>query len=247
MKSSQSQPQIGTPSNQQQQLTPRHKLSIPSSQLQQQPEESSADEYSSSVGSTSDTIYYFKLKSAAFVPSVASASFSATGNPNFSSSSSLAAAAAAAAANELPPFIALLSNDFANLASNPMDMAQSPPPPNSVIEFNMSRQRQQQQRNASNSNTIQEDRIVSPCSLPNFKMLDNHHNQFLNSPNAYQQQQQHGSTAINLLNNQLEPDDFVFIESVRFLFNAVKNKFILKSQYQKQFLSDFILIILNLF
>ena len=80
----------------------------------------------------------------------------------------------------------------------------------------MSRQRQQQQqRNASNSNTIQEDRIVSPCSLPNFKMLDNHHNQFLNSPNAYQQQQ-HGSTAINLLNNQLEPDDFVFIESVRF-------------------------------
>lgn len=160
-------------------------------------EESSADEYSSSVGSTPDTIYYFKLKSAAFVPST-----SFTNNFYSSSVGNLAND------NELPPFIALLSNDFSNLSTldkqqqqqlllqqNDNRIAQSPPPPNNMIDFNNHLKTSRQARD----NSMLDERLASPCSLPNFKMLDNNQNQFLNT---------------QISNNQTEPDDFVFIESV---------------------------------
>lgn len=163
-------------------------------------ETSSADEYSSSVGSTSDTIYYFKLKSAAFVPSAGSASFS--NQPYSSSFGNLVNDS-----NDLPPFIALLSNDFGNNLSvgnsnqpdSQLAIAQSPPPPNTLIEFN---QRSQRNNNVipNTSSSLQDERIASPCSLPNFKMLDNQ--AFFNSPTAA------------LINHQIDPDDFVFIESV---------------------------------
>lgn len=159
-------------------------------------DESSADEYnSSSVGSTPDTIYYFKLKSAAFVPS---ASFS---NNYFSSSISNLSNE-----NDLPPFITLLSNDFANLTtsearnSNPDNyVAQSPPPPSHLIEY------QQQNRILSNKQLKylnNEEQMASPCSLPNFKMLEFHQNNLQESRSTINQ----------------APDDFVFIESKKIAF-----------------------------
>lgn len=166
-----------------------------SSEPQQQNDESSADEYnSSSVASTPDTIYYFKLKSAAFVPS---ASFtnnyysSSIGNMNNE--------------NDLPPFITLLSNDFANLTasearciqqtSNQNDqMAQSPPPPHNLLEYNSQQQKLLTNRQLKYLNSAEE-QMTSPCSLPNFKMLE------------FQNQ-------LSSNNNNTVQDDFVFIESV---------------------------------
>nr|AWV66707.1 autophagy-related protein 13 [Brachionus calyciflorus] len=162
-------------------------------------DESSADEYnSSSVGSTPDTIYYFKLKSAAFVPS---ASFS---NNYFSSSFSNLSNE-----NELPPFITLLSNDFANLTtsdarnnSNDAVMAQSPPPPSSLLEYH---QQQKMLANRQLKYVNSEEHIASPCSLPNFKMLEFHQNNLNESK--------------SVLNHQAT-DDFVFIESRNIIHNA---------------------------
>ncbi|RNA01681.1 autophagy-related 13 -like protein [Brachionus plicatilis] len=152
------------------------------------PDESSADEYnSSSIGSTPDTIYYFKLKSAAFVPST---SFN---NNYFSSSFSNLSE------NDLPPFITLLSNDFGNMSTSDAKnaenfLAQSPPPPNNLVEY-------QQQKILPNRHLKMlnnEEHLASPCSLPNFKMLEYHNNNF--------------NEAKSVLNQAT--DDFVFIESV---------------------------------
>ena len=188
-----------------------------SNELTQINDESSADEYnSSSVASTPDTIYYFKLKSAAFVPS---ASFT---NNFYGGSSSIGNLAND---NDIPPFITLLSNDFANLSDSekqvayiqhldPNQIAQSPPPPQNMLEYNFQNQhhkssiRQIKYRNDSVNN---EDHMSSPCSLPNFKMLDNYNAQFLNnageSPKNVNQ-----VTATSMVAPQ--PDDFVFVESV---------------------------------
>lgn len=152
------------------------------------PDESSTDEYnSSSIGSTPDTIYYFKLKSAAFVPST---SFN---NNYFSSSFSNLSE------NDLPPFITLLSNDFGNMSTSDAKnsenfLAQSPPPPNNLVEY-------QQQRAIPNKHLKMlnnEEHLASPSSLPNFKMLEYHNRNF--------------SEAKSILNQAA--DDFVFIESV---------------------------------
>lgn len=160
------------------------------------PDESSADEYnSSSVGSTPDTIYYFKLKSAAFVPST---SFN---NNYFSSSFSNLSE------NDLPPFITLLSNDFGNMSTSDARnaenlLAQSPPPPNNMVEYQQHQQRALPNRHLKMLNN--EEQMASPCSLPNFKMLEYHNNNF--------------NEAKSVLNQAT--DDFVFIESVRvFFFN----------------------------
>jgi hypothetical protein len=93
----------------------------------------SSDEHSmnnSSVASTpSDTTYYLKLKSAVFAPSNASNNLTITST-----------------FNEIPPFISLLCNEFANLSPNTnqnerkpdtYQLAKSPPPPTSTIEQNM--------------------------------------------------------------------------------------------------------------
>jgi len=188
-------------------------------------DESSADENnSSSVASTPDTIYYFKLKSAAFVPS---ASFT---NNFYGGSSSIGNLAND---NDIPPFITLLSNDFANLSDSekqvahldPNQMAQSPPPPQNMLEYNFQNQqksslRQIKYRNDSVSNQSgNEDHMTSPCSLPNFKMLDNYNAQYLNNNNNNNTSNTNGSpknfnqiTATSLMAQQT--DDFVFVESV---------------------------------
>jgi hypothetical protein len=85
-----------------------------------QNDESSEDcSRNSSVASTpSDTMYYFKLKSAAFAPS------SLNANKDLTSASQI---------NEVPPFISLLCNEFSNLSpgtGNYKKGLQSPPPQN---------------------------------------------------------------------------------------------------------------------
>lgn len=179
---------------------------------QNQCDESSADEYnSSSVASTPDTIYYFKLKSAAFVPS---ASF--TNNYYSSSISNLQNE------NDLPPFITLLSNDFANLSasdqqrnqlqhyinpnSNEQVVAQSPPPPHNMIENNIHNRMVNKQLKYKNDildkNNL--DQMASPCSLPNFKILDLQGQQLNNNQNML----------LNNASGTAPADDFVLIESV---------------------------------
>ena len=176
------------------------------------------------MGSTPDTIYYFKLKSAAFVPS---ASFTANNSTNYYSTSfgNLAHADSNA---DLPPFITLLSNEFGNLtpyANNNNQqqqalviqrgggneqtvMAQSPPPPNNIVAEPLRnknlRYLDEQQRN--------NDILASPCSLPNFKLLDN-----LMGYN--------GSPSINAAPGGAIPDDFVFIEPVRGIMKVNYSKF----------------------
>jgi hypothetical protein len=197
-----------------------------SNELTQINDESSADENnSSSVASTPDTIYYFKLKSAAFVPS---ASFT---NNFYGGSSSIGNLAND---TDIPPFITLLSNDFANLSDSekqvahldPHQMAQSPPPPQNMLEYNFqnpqkSSLRQIKYRNDSvSSQRGSEDQMSSPCSLPNFKMLDNYNTQYLNANNSNNYISNTNESPKNF--NQItatsmmtqQPDDFVFVESV---------------------------------
>lgn len=176
----------------------------------------STDEYnSSSVASTPDTMYYFKLKSAAFVPS---ASF--TNNYYASSLGNISQE------QEQLPFVHLMSNDYNNMNSsnsvnkqnrenespkqNPLHyeqgMAQSPPPPQLSMEYNFQNRQQ-----------LLQDEIASPCSLPNFKMLDNQLQQhkFLNNKTEIKS---------NVTSNNVSslvaaaPDDFVFIESKKIAF-----------------------------
>jgi len=178
--------------------------------------ESSTDEYnSSSIASTPDTMYYFKLKSAAFVPS---ASF--TNNYYSSSLGNLNNE------NDLPPFVTLLSNDFSNtqfndhLKQNQMqlqqqhhiDLAQSPPPPQLSLEYNF--------RQRSDTVSGSEEIMSSPCSLPNFKILDNQLQQHI-AANRNEIKQYGGQAATTSLMGAI-PDDFVFIESViEFYFHFV--------------------------
>lgn len=193
-----------------------------SSDLAQINDESSADENnSSSVASTPDTMYYFKLKSAAFVPS---ASFT---NNYYSSLSAGNLNSHLNTDTETPPFMTLLSNDLNQMnvserhqAPPPADqLAQSPPPPS--LEYNYQQQQQMQIQRFVNRNSQRIEPndeptcMVSPCSLPNFRTLDHH----LQQQQQHQQQQAHQ-------NNELRPfygpassganaaDDFVFIESV---------------------------------
>lgn len=196
-----------------------------SSDLNQINDESSADEYNSSVASTPDTIYYFKLKSAAFVPS---ASFT---NNYHSSIGNLSNE------NDIPPFITLLSNDFGNLSAserqnqllqyNPHlneQMAQSPPPPQQNLEFNFQQNRSASRKinkNRHDSNTgpdneqqqMIQQQMVSPCSLPNFKMLDTYNAQFLNKETSNNNFNQIASSLVSAP----QPDDFVFVESVSWI------------------------------
>lgn len=180
-------------------------------------EENSTDEYnSSSIASTPDTMYYFKLKSAAFVPS---ASF--TNNYYASSLGNISQE------QENLPFMNLMSNDY-NMNSSAAvkqrdyqnlspkqttphhdnQMAQSPPPPS--LEYNIHNRQRVNELPA-------EDLIASPCSLPNFKMLDNQlqHHQFLNTKTDMKP---------NMTSNNVSslvtaaPDDFVFIESKKIAF-----------------------------
>ena len=211
---------------QQQQPASSLQLQRYSNELTQINDESSADENnSSSVASTPDTIYYFKLKSAAFVPS---ASFT---NNFYGGSSSIGNLAND---TDIPPFITLLSNDFANLSDSekqvahldPHQMAQSPPPPQNMLEYNFQNQqksslRQIKYRNDSmNSQRGSEDQMSSPCSLPNFKMLDNYNTQYLNANNSNNYISNTNESPKNF--NQItatsmmaqQPDDFVFVESV---------------------------------
>lgn len=201
---------------------PMKSTSVPMQQNLNQPnkpshdqlnDESSTDEYnSSSIASTPDTMYYFKLKSAAFVPS---ASF--TNNYYSSSLGNLNND------NELPPFVTLLSNDFTS--SNQLDttnsttnksniqalpeLAQSPPPPQ--IEYNF------RQRTGTDT-TCHDNNMVSPCSLPNFKILDSQLQQHLNRNER--QFSGVGGAATSLMG--AIPDDFVFIESVRKFYLKIK-------------------------
>ena len=172
-----------------------------SSELNQIIDESSTDEFnSSSVASTPDTMYYFKLKSAAFAPSASfSNNYYSTSLGNLNTD------------NEQPPFATLLSNDFSNMnmserainnnSHNKIEpIAQSPPPPQLSIEYNF-------QNRFKNELLNGEEGIASPCSLPNFKMLDN------------QLQQNFTNDTRNLGTASFIgalPDDFVFIESVSF-------------------------------
>lgn len=170
-----------------------------SSELNQIIDESSTDEFnSSSVASTPDTMYYFKLKSAAFAPS---ASF----NNNYHSTSF----GNLNTENEQTPFATLLSNDFSNINMNekgqqrpcqPIELlAQSPPPPQLSIEYNLQNRLRTETINA-------EDTMPSPCSLPNFKILDNQmQNNFVYNENRNYT----NASFIGVM-----PDDFVFIESV---------------------------------
>ena len=177
--------------------------------------ESSTDEYnSSSIASTPDRMYYFKLKSAAFVPS---ASFSnnyysaSMGNLNNEQDAP-------------PPFMQLLSNEYNNVNSSSsalvrntqqqQQVTQSPPPPQLSLEY----QNTFHMRQRINEMAACDD-MASPCSLPNFKMLDNQlQHQFLNKTEV----KSHNNN--NSDNNNVSsliaaiPDDFVFIESVNFLF-----------------------------
>ncbi len=198
---------------------------IPSRQHQFNNDESSADENNgSSVASTPDTMYYFKLKSAAFTSNHHS-SMNAVNSNNESA--------------ETTPFSTLLNNDMSNLnlrgAQQHQQLAQSPPPPSleymAAAAATTTTPTQQQpamqlQRFISRNNSLlnndqhHDDSInmVSPCSLPNFKTLDNQF-QF-----QHNQQQRHLSNNANnevrtfygpsSFTNQQQPDDFVFIESV---------------------------------
>lgn len=185
-------------------------------------DESSTDEYnSSSIASTPDTMYYFKLKSAAFVPS---ASF----NNNYYSSSM----GNLNNENDMPPFVTLLSNDFTNTSqldtnttnkSNMPDLAQSPPPPQ--IEYNF-RQRTDTNSHDMSSGELHphQNNMVSPCSLPNFKILDSHLQQHLNRATNERFNLggggggvSSGAGAATSLMGAI-PDDFVFIESKKIAF-----------------------------
>ena len=196
-----------------------------SSDLAQINDESSADENnSSSVASTPDTMYYFKLKSAAFVPSASFTNnyYSSLSAGNLNSQND----------NETPPFMNLLSNDLNQMNvsdRHPTDqLAQSPPPPS--LEYNYQQQQQLQIQRFVNRNSQrieppndESNCMVSPCSLPNFRTIDHH---LQHQQHQASQQQQHQSNQ----NNELRPfygpaslsnasggnptDDFVFIESV---------------------------------
>lgn len=175
-------------------------------------EGNSTDEYnSSSIASTPDTMYYFKLKSAAFVPS---ASF----NNNYYASGSIGSGAGQEQDNL--PFMNLIGNeqgkhDQHNYSpkQNPnfdQQMAQSPPPPELSMEYNF-RQR------AGTDIHSNEEAIASPCSLPNFKMLDNQmqQHQFLNT----RKEMKSNMTSHNVAGLvAAQPDDFVFIESKKIAF-----------------------------
>lgn len=115
--------------------------------------------------------------------------------------------------NELPPFVTLLSNDF---TSNPIEqqqkvqqipqkqhieLAQSPPPPQLSLEYNF--------QNRQRSDTTGDEIMSSPCSLPNFKILDNQLQQHISNRS---EMRPFTNTATSLMG--AIPDDFVFIESV---------------------------------
>ena len=196
-------------------------------EINQLNDESSTDEYnSSSIASTPDTMYYFKLKSAAFVPS---ASF--TNNYYSSSLGNLNND------NELPPFVTLLSNDFSsnqlndnnNTNSNRnnvntqhhhhIELAQSPPPPQLSLEYNF------QNRHRADTTSGSEEMMSSPCSLPNFKILDNQLQQHIANKNEMKFYSGGGgggtinAAAATSLMGAI-PDDFVFIESVSYLLKV---------------------------
>lgn len=198
--------------------SPRKLNQIPDAQRNsaEHNDDESTDEYnSSSIASTPDTMYYFKLKSAAFVPS---ASF----NNNYYGSS----LGNISQEQENLPFMNLMSNDMnsstavkqrdqhnyspkQNNLQNDQQIAQSPPPPQHSLEYNF----QNRQRNEIQS----EDLIASPCSLPNFKMLDNQiqQHQFLSNRNEMKPNITSNNVS-SLVANQ--PDDFVFIESKKIAF-----------------------------
>lgn len=207
----------------QQQQTNQSKQTTEINQLN---DESSTDEYnSSSIASTPDTMYYFKLKSAAFVPS---ASF--TNNYYSSSLGNLNND------NELPPFVTLLSNDFSsnqlndnnnsnsnrnnvNTQHHHIELAQSPPPPQLSLEYNF------QNRHRADTTSGSEEMMSSPCSLPNFKILDNQLQQHIANKNEMKLYSGGGggggggtinAAAATSLMGAI-PDDFVFIESVSYL------------------------------
>jgi hypothetical protein len=203
-------------------------------------DESSADENnSSSVASTPDTIYYFKLKSAAFVPSASFTNNYSTSFGNISNENN---------ASDLPPFITLLSADLSNLSTNDRhqhqqqqlaidynQMAQSPPPPQTLIEYppKTTFSKQAKSRNNSSNNTMilnltNNEHMASPCSLPNFKMLDTYNQQFLN----------HTSNSNNTNNSASnQTDDFVFVDSVKFfiLIFTLKDIFLLFQKFNSNF------------
>ena len=85
-----------------------------------------------------------------------------------------------------------------------IDLAQSPPPPQLSLEYNF----RQRSDTASGSEEI----MSSPCSLPNFKILDNQLQQHI-AANRNEMKQYSGQAATTSLMGAL-PDDFVFIESV---------------------------------
>ena len=85
--------------------------------------------------------------------------------------------------------------------SQPLEiLAQSPPPPQLSIEYNFQNRFRSETHNS-------EDAIPSPCSLPNFKILDNHLQH--NIGNINENRNFATASFIGAL-----PDDFVFIESV---------------------------------
>lgn len=193
---------------------------IPDSQrnsTEQNDEENSTDEYnSSSIASTPDTMYYFKLKTAAFV-------HSASYNNNCYSTS----LGNISQEQEQLPFMHLMSNNENNNTNsiniakqremqNEQQMAQSPPPPQISLEYNFqNRQQQLQQQQQMQADEL----IASPHSLPNFKMLDNQlqQHQFLNNRNNEPRSSGHGNNnACSLVTTA--PDDFVFIESKKIAF-----------------------------
>ena len=262
-------------------------------------ETSSADEYTtSSVGSTPDTVYYFKLKSAAFVPSASfsnthtlmanmnaqqqqqqqqhqhqqhqhntSGSGSGSGNSNNNYNYYSASNLSNEMSSDLPPFITLISADMSpnsynnnNSEQQRAQMAKSPPPPqllHHAIDFQnrgaavaaagqrhnqfggKQQQQQQQQQQHLHEAGIGE-HMASPCSLPNFKMLDTYsqQQQFVNNFAAHSPNSSGGGatsattktkirnsstntcmaqssvTAAGNSSNNPQADDFVFIDSV---------------------------------
>ena len=201
-----------------------------SSDLAQINDESSADENnSSSVASTPDTMYYFKLKSAAFVPSASFTNnyYSSLSAGNLNNHND----------NETPPFMNLLSNDLnqMNVSDNRHhpsadQLAQSPPPPS--LEYNYQQQQQLQIQRFVNRNSQRIEPpndestcMASPCSLPNFRTIDHHlqhHNQQQqHQVNPHQQSNQntelrpfYGPASLSNGPGGNAADDFVFIESV---------------------------------
>lgn len=206
-----------------------------SSDLAQINDESSADENnSSSVASTPDTMYYFKLKSAAFVPS---ASFT----NNYYSSLSGGLNLNSHTDNETPPFMNLLSNDLNQMnvsdqhrhqtpASAGADqlLAQSPPPPS--LEYNYQQQQQMQIQRFVNRNSQQRTEqplplndepncMVSPCSLPNFRTIDHHLQQHHQQSNQNTELRPfYGPASVSNASGGNATDDFVFIESKKIAF-----------------------------